>query len=61
MQSGYTEKAKSALSLAARTASRLKTGYIGTEHILVGLLKERTGTAAKVLTANGVEEEKIME
>lgn len=61
MQSGYTEKAKSALALAARTASRLKTGYIGTEHILVGLLKEKTGVAAKVLAGNGVEEEKVME
>ena len=61
MQSGYTEKAKSALALAARTASRLKTGYIGTEHILVGLLKEKTGVASKILTANGVEPEKVMD
>lgn len=60
MQSGYTEKAKSALTLAARTASRLKTGYIGTEHILVGLLKEKTGVAAKVLNGNGIEEEKVV-
>jgi len=61
MQSGYTEKAKAVLTLAARTASRLKTGYIGTEHILIGLLKEKEAVAGKVLAANGVEEEKVME
>lgn len=61
MQSGYTEKAKTALMFAARTASRMKTGYIGTEHILVGLLKEKTGVAAKVLSGNGIEEERLLE
>ena len=61
MQSGYTQKAKAVLTLAARTASRFKTGYIGTEHILVGLLKEKEAVAGKVLAANGVEEEKVME
>ncbi|MBQ9929051.1 MAG: ATP-dependent Clp protease ATP-binding subunit [Lachnospiraceae bacterium] len=61
MQFGYTKNAKSALSLAARTASRFKTGYIGTEHILVGLLKEKNGVAAKVLSANAVEEQKLLD
>lgn len=35
--------------------------YIGTEHILVGLLRERTGVAAKVLLDAGIEEEKLTE
>ena len=61
MQSGsFTDKAKSALMLAERTASRMHTGYVGTEHILVGLLKEKTGVAARVLAENGVEEEKLL-
>lgn len=62
MQSGsFTDKAKTALMLAERTASRMHTGYVGTEHILVGLLKEKTGVAARVLAENGVEEEKLLE
>lgn len=62
MQSGgFTENAKAALSLSMRTASRLKTGYVGTEHILAGLLKQKTGVAARVLTENGADEAKLME
>ena len=62
MQSvGFTETAKAALSLSMRTASRLKTGYVGTEHILAGLLKQKTGVAARVLTENGADEAKLME
>lgn len=62
MQSGnFTNKAKTALIMAQRAAVRKKTGYVGTEHILVGLLKENTGVAAKVLMENGVDEEKLME
>ncbi len=55
MQSQFTDKAQEALSLAARCAKSLKQGYVGTEHILVGLLKEQSGVAHKVLTDNGVE------
>lgn len=57
----FTDKAKEALNLAEKTASKMHTGYIGTEHILVGLLQEKTGVAARVLTENGVEEEKLLE
>lgn len=61
MQSSqFTEKAGRALALAGQTARKLKQGYIGTEHILIGLLKERTGVAAKVLTENDVDEEKVL-
>ena len=62
MQScGFTDKAKTVLMLAEKTASRMHTGYVGTEHILVGLLKEGTGVAAKVLEENGADEDKIIE
>ena len=62
MQSGgFTNKAKAALSLAEKTASRMRTGYVGTEHMLVGLLKENTGVASKVLKGNGADEEKVIE
>ena len=48
MQSQFTDKAQNALAQAGRCARGLKQGYIGTEHILVGLLKEDTGVAAKM-------------
>ena len=61
MQPQFTEKAKAALLLAEKTAASLRQGYVGTEHILAGLLKEGTGVAAKVLKENGVEETQLLE
>ncbi len=61
MQSQFTDKAKAALLLAEKTAASLRQGYVGTEHILVGLLKEGTGVAAKVLSDNGLEEIQLLE
>ncbi|MGN1160406.1 MAG: ATP-dependent Clp protease ATP-binding subunit [Lachnospiraceae bacterium] len=61
MQPKFTDKAKTALHLAARTAASLYQNYVGTEHILVGLLRERTGVAARVLSDNGADEQKIIE
>lgn len=62
MRSGsFTDKARTALMLAEKSASKMHTGYVGTEHILIGLLKEKTGVAARVLAENGVEEEKLLE
>lgn len=58
---GFTDKARTALKLAEKTAVRMHAGYVGTEHILVGLLKENTGVAAKVLSDNGTDEAKIIE
>ena len=57
----YTEKAKEALGLAGEAAADLGSRTIGTEHILVGLIEEGSGTAAKVLEANGVKLEKVLE
>ena len=57
----YTPQAKEALSLAVGVAEALNHGYVGTEHLLIGLLKEGTGVAAKVLEENGLEEERVMD
>ncbi len=59
MQSQYTDKAKAALLCAEKSAKGLKQGYVGTEHLLIGLLKEGTGVAAKVLGDNGVTYEAV--
>lgn len=61
MQLQFTDKAQTALNLATRCAKSLKQGYIGTEHVLVGLIKEKTGVAAKVLLDNGVEADKVLD
>jgi len=61
MQSQFTDKAQAALSQAAKCARALKQGYVGTEHILVGLLKEKSGVAAKVLAENGVETGQVLD
>ena len=49
----YTDKAKSALALAAKAARALGQNYIGTEHILLGLMRQQTGIAAAELNAPG--------
>ncbi|NLN81452.1 MAG: ATP-dependent Clp protease ATP-binding subunit [Clostridiales bacterium] len=51
---GFTEKANTALNLAIEAAQELGHTYIGTEHIVLGLLREGTGVAASVLGARGV-------
>ncbi|WP_124067549.1 ATP-dependent Clp protease ATP-binding subunit [Clostridium sp. E02] len=56
----FTTKARAAISLAEQTADQLGHGYVGTEHLLLGLLKEGSGVASKVLTENGVKEEKVL-
>ena len=57
----YTEKAKEALILAAEAAEETGSRTVGTEHILVGLMKEGTGTAARVLEAGDVKLERVLE
>ena len=61
MQSQYTDKARTALILAEKAARKLKQNYVGTEHILLGLLEEGTGVAARVLIENGANELEIRE
>ncbi len=61
MQSKFTDKAQEALNHASKYAGRLKQGYVGTEHILAGLLKEPEGVAHRVLTDNGVELQQVVD
>src|SRR5256886_8245144 len=51
----YTPRVKKVLALAAKEASALKHTYVGTEHILLGLLREGDGVAARVLKNLGVD------
>ena len=57
----YTDKAKRALDIANRLSKSMHYNYVGTEHILVGLLKEGSGVAAEVLNVNGVELSKLLQ
>lgn len=50
----FTPRAKKALELSLREALRLKHRHIGTEHLLLGLLREGAGLAAQVLVGSGV-------
>lgn len=50
----YTEKARQVVVLAQDEARTLKHNYIGTEHILLGLLREEEGLAARVLGEVGI-------
>jgi ATP-dependent Clp protease ATP-binding subunit ClpC len=51
----FTERARKVLTLAQEEAQRFNHNYIGTEHVLLGLVKEGEGVAAKVLSNLGVE------
>lgn len=51
---GFTEKANTALNLALQSAEEFGHTYIGSEHIVLGLLKEGTGVAASVLGERGI-------
>lgn len=61
MQLPYTVKAKKAIDIAGKMSKSLHHNYIGTEHLLIGLLKENSGVAAKILNENGVELDKIVD
>src|SRR5674476_919623 len=50
----YTSRAKKVLELAMGEARELNHSYVGTEHLLLGLLREEKGIAAQVLTDAGV-------
>lgn len=57
----FTQKAREAIRLAVETAQGLEHGYVGTEHLLLGLIKEGSGLAAVILDRFDVTEEKVME
>ena len=55
----FTERARRVLTLAQEEAQRFNHNYIGTEHLLLGLVREGDGVAAKVLSNLGVELNKV--
>ncbi|MCC6093565.1 MAG: ATP-dependent Clp protease ATP-binding subunit [Eubacterium sp.] len=59
MNSQFTSNARTALSLAKKKATDNGQSYIGTEHILFGLVKEKSSTAAIILSQSGVTEERL--
>jgi len=57
----FTEQAWNAIALSTQAANDLGHNYVGTEHLLVGLLLEEEGVASRVLEANGVNADKVKE
>lgn len=57
----FTQRSQRALELSLESAARMGHNYIGTEHILLGLLREEEGAAAKALKKYGVTVEKILD
>ena len=55
----FTEPARRVLSLAQEEAQRFRHNYIGTEHLLLGLMREDEGVAFKVLANLGVRPDKV--
>ncbi|MCX7921079.1 MAG: ATP-dependent Clp protease ATP-binding subunit [Clostridia bacterium] len=60
MYGRFTEKAEKAIAFSQESAMRLGHNYVGTEHLLLGLVKEGSGVAARVLQSQGVTEDKIL-
>ena len=56
----YTEKAEKALKAAEKISRELKQNYVGTEHILLGLLREESCAASQLLKERKAEEETIL-
>ncbi len=56
---GFTEKANKALNLAVQSAEQFGHSYVGTEHVLLGLLQEGSGVAYAALTSCGVTADSI--
>ena len=59
MANRFTQKAQNALNLSLRLASEMGHTYIGSEHLLMGLIKEETGVAAHYLSERGATLEKV--
>ena len=61
MNNRFTDKAQSAIGHARAASASLGHGYVGTEHLLVGLLQEEEGTASQVLLENGLDLGELLE
>ena len=57
----FTKRARRVLTLAQEEAQRLNHNYIGTEHLLLGLVREENGVAVRVLRDLGVDPKQIRE
>ncbi|MCI0518697.1 MAG: ATP-dependent Clp protease ATP-binding subunit [Chloroflexi bacterium] len=57
----FTQRARRVLGLAAQEAERMRHNYIGTEHLLIGLIREEGGVAGRVLRELGLETERVQE
>jgi ATP-dependent Clp protease ATP-binding subunit ClpC len=57
----FTGRAQEAISLSRQIAKELGHGYIGTEHILLGLIREGKGVAGQILNSQGITEEVILQ
>ncbi|NLC67510.1 MAG: ATP-dependent Clp protease ATP-binding subunit [Clostridiaceae bacterium] len=57
----FTERAEKALAYSQESAMELGHNYVGTEHLLLGLVREGSGVAARVLQGQGVTESKILQ
>ncbi len=57
----FTQRARRVLSLAQEEAERLQHNYIGTEHLLLGLMREDGGVAGRVLRDLGLEQRRVEE
>ena len=55
----FTQRARRVLSLAQEEAERLNHSYIGSEHVLIGLIREEGGVAGRVLRELGLEERRV--
>jgi ATP-dependent Clp protease ATP-binding subunit ClpC len=60
MYGRFTEKAERAIAISQESAMSLGHNYVGTEHLLLGLVKEGSGVASRVLQAQGVNEERVL-
>ncbi|MCD8153244.1 MAG: ATP-dependent Clp protease ATP-binding subunit [Clostridiales bacterium] len=61
MQEKFTIQAQNAIALAKETARSCGHSYVGTEHLLLGLVREPEGTGGMLLRESGVESEKLLE
>jgi ATP-dependent Clp protease ATP-binding subunit ClpC len=56
----FTDRARKVIALARQEAERLNNDYIGTEHVLMGLIKEGSGVAANILENMNIDPEKVL-
>lgn len=60
MKGPYTDQVQSALQYARKAAQECRQNYVGTEHLLVGLIHEKNGSAGIVLLEQGIDEKKLL-